>query len=168
EAEAAKALAIAPRYGEVYRIAGDLAARNYRLDEDVDLKRRALALAQGNFHAQADLGSHLLRAGDEAGSRVALEAAWKEDPFSKLTNNQLDVMDKVDKYVTIRDGDVVMRLDSQEAPVLREYAMALAKQALSTLAARYEFTPRGPILVEIFPKHDDFAVRTLGLPGMSQ
>ena len=75
-------------------------------------------------------------------------------------------MDKVDKYVTLRDGDVVMRLDQDEAPVLREYAMALAHQALSTLAARYEFTPRGPILVEIFPKHDDFAVRTLGLPGM--
>jgi tetratricopeptide (TPR) repeat protein len=34
------------------------------------------------------------------------------------------------------------------------------------MAARYEFTPRGPILIEIFPKHDDFAVRTIGLPGM--
>jgi tetratricopeptide (TPR) repeat protein len=166
EAEAAKALAIAPRYGEVYRIAGDLAARNYRFDEAVELTRRALALDANNFHAQADLGSHLLRTGDEAGARVALEAAWKADPFSKLTKNLLDVMDKVDKYVTIRDGDVVMRLDPTEAPVLREYAMALAHQALSTLAARYEFTPRGPILIEIFPKQDDFAVRTLGLPGM--
>jgi tetratricopeptide (TPR) repeat protein len=77
------------------------------------------------------------------------------------------VMDKVDKFVTIRDGDVVMRLDKDEAPVLREYAMPLAHQALTTLAQRYEFTPRGPILVEIFPKHDDFAVRTLGLPGMT-
>jgi tetratricopeptide (TPR) repeat protein len=75
-------------------------------------------------------------------------------------------MDKVDQYVTIREGDVVMRLDKDEAPVLREYAMALAHQVLSTLAARYEFTPRGPILVEIFPRHDDFAVRTVGLPGM--
>jgi tetratricopeptide (TPR) repeat protein len=166
EAEAARALAIAPRYGEVYRVAGDLAARNYRFDEAVELTRRGLALDAGNYHAQADLGSHLLRTGDEAGARVALEAAWKADPFSKLTKNQLDVMDKVDKYVTLRDGDVVLRLDQAEAPVLREYAMALAHQALSTLAARYEFTPRGPILVEIFPKHDDFAVRTFGLPGM--
>ena len=166
EAEASKALAIAPRYGEVYRVAGNLAARNYRFDEAVALTRRALALDAGNFHAQADLGSHLLRTGDETGARVALEAAWKADPFSKLTKNQLDVMDKVDKYVTVRDGDLIIRMDKDEAPVLREYAMALAKQALGTIAARYEFTPRGPILVEIFPRHDDFAVRTLGLPGM--
>ena len=166
EAEASKALAIAPRYGEVYRVAGNLAARNYRFDEAVELTRRALALDAGNFHAQADLGSHLLRTGDETGARVALEAAWKADPFSKLTKNQLDVMDKVDKYVTVRDGDLIIRMDKDEAPVLREYAMALAKQALGTIAARYEFTPRGPILVEIFPRHDDFAVRTLGLPGM--
>ena len=166
EAEAAKALSIAPRYGEVYRVAGELAARNYRFDEAVELARRSLALDPGNSHAMADLGSHLLRTGDETGARVALEAAFKADPYSKLTMNQLTVMDKVDKYVTIRDGDVVMRLDPIEAPVLREYAMALARQALSTLAARYEFTPRGPILIEIFPKQDDFAVRTLGLPGM--
>ena len=166
ETEAARALAIAPRYGEVYRVAGALAARNYRFDEAVELTRRALALDPANPNSQADLGSHLLRTGDEAGARVALEAAFKGDPFNRVTKNQLDVMDKVDKYVTVRDGDVVMRLDPKEAPVLREYAMALAKQALTTLAARYEFTPRGPILIEIFPKQDDFAVRTLGLPGM--
>jgi len=166
ETEAAKALTIAPRYGEVYRVAGELAGRNYRFDEAVELTRRALALDGGNSRAQGDLGSHLLRTGDEPGARIALEAAFKADPFNRVTMNQLTVMDKVDKYVTIRDGDVVMRLDAEEAPVLREYAMALAHQALSTLAARYEFTPRGPILIEIFPKQDDFAVRTLGLPGM--
>ena len=27
-------------------------------------------------------------------------------------------------------------------------------------------TPQGPILIEIFPRHDDFAVRNVGLPGM--
>ncbi len=166
ETEAAKALTIAPRYGEVYRVAGELPGRNYRFDEAVELTRRALALDGGNSRAQGDLGSHLLRTGDEPGARIALEAAFKADPFNRVTMNQLTVMDKVDKYVTIRDGDVVMRLDAEEAPVLREYAMALAHQALSTLAARYEFTPRGPILIEIFPKQDDFAVRTLGLPGM--
>jgi tetratricopeptide (TPR) repeat protein len=60
----------------------------------------------------------------------------------------------------------MMRLDKDEAPVMREYAIPLAKQALDTLSKRYEFRPRGPILIEMFPKHDDFAVRNVGLPGM--
>jgi cellulose synthase operon protein C len=57
-------------------------------------------------------------------------------------------------------------MSRDEAPVLQEYAVPLAHQALTTLSARYEFAPRGPILIEIFPKHDDFAVRNVGLPGM--
>ena len=52
---------------------------------------------------------------------------------------------------------------SAGAPAIRDAARA---PGADTLAARYEFTPNGPILIEIFPKHDDFAVRTLGLPGM--
>jgi tetratricopeptide (TPR) repeat protein len=166
EAEVAKTLAIAPNYGEVYRVAGELASHNYRFDEAVELTRRGLALNGGNAHALADLGMHLLRTGDEPGARVALEASFKADPFNSLTENLLRMMDTLDKFVTVREGDIVMRLHKDEAPVLQEYAMAMARQALSTLSARYEFTPRGPILVEIFPKHDDFAVRTAGLPGM--
>jgi tetratricopeptide (TPR) repeat protein len=50
--------------------------------------------------------------------------------------------------------------------VLKEYVIPLAHKALSTMAAKYEMTVKGPILIEMFPKHDDFAVRTLGLPGM--
>jgi tetratricopeptide (TPR) repeat protein len=166
EALAAKTLAIAPSYGNVFRVAGELAAHNYRFDEAVELTRRGLALDKDDPRALGDLGMQLLRTGDEPAARAALEASFKIDPYHKPTLNLLTMMDGLDKFVTIRDGDVVMRLHKDEAPVLADFAMPLAKQALSTLAARYEFTPRGPILIEIFPKHDDFAVRTVGLPGM--
>src|SRR5204863_9488286 len=109
---------------------------------------------------------HLLRTGDEPGARDALDASFKIDPFDAVTLNLLRLMDTLDKFETIRDGDLVLRMNREEAPVLKEYALSLAHQALGTLSARYEFTPRGPILIEIFPKHDDFAVRTAGLPGM--
>ena len=32
--------------------------------------------------------------------------------------------------------------------------------------AKYRFTPKGPIIIEIFQNHEDFAVRTLGIPGL--
>ncbi|OFW41298.1 MAG: hypothetical protein A3J29_21475 [Acidobacteria bacterium RIFCSPLOWO2_12_FULL_67_14b] len=166
EAEVARTLAIAPNYGDVYRATGELAAHNYRFEDAVALTRRAIALNGRDPRALADLGTHLLRTGDEPGARTALEASFKIDPFNTLTYNQLQMMDTLDKFVTVRDGELVVRLHRDEAPVLQEYAVSLAHQALNTMAARYEFTPRGPILVEIFPKHDDFAVRTVGLPGM--
>jgi tetratricopeptide (TPR) repeat protein len=166
DAEVAKTLAIAPRFGDVYRVAGELAAHSYRFDEAVVLTRRALALQPANARALADLGMHLLRTGDEPGARTSLENAFKIDPFDTVTYNLLEMLDTVDKFETVRDGDLVVRMSRDEAPVLGEYAIALAHQALSTLSARYEFSPRGPILIEIFPRHDHFAVRTFGLPGM--
>jgi tetratricopeptide (TPR) repeat protein len=68
--------------------------------------------------------------------------------------------------MTVREGDLTFKMDRDEAPVLREYAIPLAQEAFKTLSARYGFAPQGPTLIEIFPKHDDFAVRNLGLPGM--
>jgi tetratricopeptide (TPR) repeat protein len=166
EAEVARALAIQPGYGEVFRVAGELTAHNYRFDEAVVLTRRALALDPRNSRALGDLGMHLLRTGDEPGARAALESSFKSDPFDRVTFNLLEMLDKLDKFETLRDGDLVVRISKDEAPVLGEYAIALAHQALTALSARYEFAPRGPILIEIFPRHDDFAVRNLGLPGM--
>ena len=48
----------------------------------------------------ADLGSHLLRTGDEPAARAALEASFKSTRSTPVTKNLLDVMDKVDKFVT--------------------------------------------------------------------
>ena len=165
-ATVAEVLKANPIYGDVYRVAGQTAARNYRFDEAAELARRAVLVDRENPRAWAELGMHLLRTGDEPGARRALETAFKADPYDTVTYNLLQLLDKLDKFDTITEGPIVMRLDSSEAPVMREYAMPLARLALDTLSKRYEFRPRGPILIEMFPRHDDFAVRNVGLPGM--
>src|SRR5207302_11375345 len=121
-------------------------ARNYRFEEALDLTRRALALDKDNTRAYSELGMQLLRVGDEPGARRALETAFKADPFDVVKLNSLWLLDTLDKFDTITDGDVIMRLHHDESAVMREYAMPLAKEALATLAKRYEFTPAGPIL----------------------
>ena len=166
EAEVERVLAINPRFGEVYRVTGAQAASHYRFDEAVVLVRQALALTPGNSRAQAELGMHLLRTGDEAGARQTLEQSFETDPFDVVTFNLLRMLDAVDEFDTIRDGDLVVRLHPDEAPVLGDYIVSLAAEALETLSAGYGFSPTGPILVEVFPRHDDFAVRNVGLPGM--
>src|SRR5215203_2040803 len=166
DAEVKRVLAINPVYGDVYRIAADLAARNYRFEEAVALTRRAVALDPGNTRAYGDLGMHLMRTGDEVEARKALERSFNADPFDQVTFNLLSLLDTLDKFVVETSGDLIVKFHPDEAPVMREYAIPLAHDAIKALAAKYQITPKGPILIEIFPNHDDFAVRTLGLPGM--
>ena len=166
EAEVARVFEINPSYGEVYRVAADLAARNYRFEEAVALTRKAIALEPTNTRAFADLGMHLMRTGDEAEARGALERSFKDDPYDRVTYNLLTLLDTLDTFVEEKSGDLIVKFHPDEAPVLREYAIPLAREALDQLAAKYEMILKGPILIEVFPNHDDFAVRTLGLPGM--
>ena len=166
EAEVSRALEINPAYGDIYRIAGSHTARAYRFDEAVSLVRRALQLDPNNARAQAELGMHLLRTGDEPGARQALDRAFADDPFDLITFNLLNMMDTLDEFETFERGDVILRLHPDESAVLSEYVLTLAQQALDELSARYGMEVDGPILVEVFPRHDDFAVRNLGLPGM--
>jgi cellulose synthase operon protein C len=159
-------LKINPTYGEIYRQVGAVTARFYRFDEAVEQVRRGMALDRDNARALADLGAHLMRTGDEVGARRSLEMAFRADPFDIYTFNLLELLDELDKFQTIRDGDLIIKLHPDEIGVMGEYVTSLAKEALAALGERWQFTPKGPILIEIFPEHDDFAVRTVGLPGM--
>jgi cellulose synthase operon protein C len=166
EREVKAILEIHPGFGELYRAVGDLAARNYRFEEAVALTRQAVQLDPGLARGHGDLGMHLLRTGEEEEARQALDRSFKIDPFHRVTYNLLMLLDKLDGFTVVKDGDVILKMHPDEAPVLKEYALPLAKDALKILSAKYRFTPKGPILIEIFPVHDDFAVRNLGLPGM--
>ena len=166
EAEVQRALAVNPAYGDAYRIPAAHTAGAYRFPEAVELARRAVELDPGNTRAHAELGLYLLRTGDEPAARESLERSFADDPFDVMTFNLLSLMDTLAEFRTFERGDVILRLHPDEAPVLGEYVLDLAQESLDVLSARYEMTIEGPILIEIFPRHDDFAVRTLGLPGM--
>jgi tetratricopeptide (TPR) repeat protein len=169
EQQAQEILKINPTYGDVYRTAGDHLARQYRFDEAVVMTRRALTIDPRNARTHADLGLQLMRTGDEAEARKSLEASFQGDQFQSnlLTKNLLEVLDELENdFETITDGRIVMKLHKSEVGVMREHALPLAKESLAALEKRYNFTAQGPLLIEMFPKHDGFAVRTLGLPGM--
>ncbi len=161
------ALKINPVYGEAFRVVGEITARYYRFEEAAELARRAIAMDRENPRSQADLGMYLMRTGDELNARRALELAFRADPYDVITYNLLQLLDELDKFQTITDGDLIFKLHPDEIGVMREYVVPLAKEAMQALSKRWNFTPKGPILIEVFPKHDDFAVRTVGLMGMT-
>jgi tetratricopeptide (TPR) repeat protein len=164
--EAGAALAINPRFSGAYRVPAELAAGNYRFEEAVALSRKALEIDPNDVRTLSALGVQLLRTGDEAEARQVLEKSFAIDKFDQTTFNLLTMLDSLDKFDTTTAGDVVFKSHPSETPVMREYVAPLAQRALAIFSEKYQFTPKGPILIEMFPKHDDFAVRTVGLPGM--
>jgi tetratricopeptide (TPR) repeat protein len=166
EAAVQAVAALNPRSSLGYRTAGEQAARQYRFDDAAALARKAVEIDPNDPLAQFNLGLYLMRTGDEAAARTALDTSWELDKSSPLTKNLLDVLDVVDSFEVLAHGPFIFKFAKEEAAVMRAYALPLADQAYELFATRYGVKPDQPILIEVFPNHDDFAVRTLGLPGL--
>jgi len=166
ETEVAATLAIAPKYGEVYNTLSHYAAITRRTDQAAQFARRATEIAPRLWDAHLNLGMALLRMGQMETGREAVEKAFKGDPFNVWAKNTLDLLDSMRDFKETKHGAFIIKASSQESDVLSPYAAGLLEEAAAKLTAKYKFTPKGPIIIEIFNNHEDFAVRTLGIPGL--
>jgi cellulose synthase operon protein C len=166
EPEVAATLAIGPKYGGVYNTLAHYATITRRTEQAAQFGRRAIELAPGLWDARLNLGMALLRMGQMEPGRAEVEKAFKGDPFNLWAKNTLDLLDSMRDFKETKRGAFVIKASAQESDVLSPYAASLLEEAAAKLTAKYRFTPKGPIIIEIFQNHEDFAVRTLGIPGL--
>ncbi|MFN0087002.1 MAG: tetratricopeptide repeat protein [Blastocatellia bacterium] len=166
ESETRAALAINPRNGMLYETLAHFATQTRRYKESVAFLREAVRLSPRQWSSHLALGTGLLRLGEYDAGRAAIEESFAGDPFNVWAKNTLDLLDSMKEYRETRSGDFLFKIAPSESDVLSQYASELLGEAQKKLAARYQFTPRGPISVEIFPSSADFSVRALGLTGL--
>jgi tetratricopeptide (TPR) repeat protein len=77
----------------------------------------------------------------------------------------LNLFDDMAAYDTVRTAHFVLRMSRTDKAVFGHGAGVLSERAYAAMAPRYKVTLSQPVAVEIFPSHDDFAVRCFGLPG---
>ena len=167
-----RALAANPASGLVYlEIANSLEmVRFYRAA--IGALRQAIAQEPELAAAHEALGVNLMRINDMSGASRHLASAYELDPFSPITVNTLRLLDSFDRFSVITDKgqgqevDLILRLRSDEAEALRPFVVALTREAIAEFSKRYDFEPTEPIVIEMYPDHDDFAVRTAGMPGL--
>jgi tetratricopeptide (TPR) repeat protein len=151
-----RALDYNPSYGEVYATPAHFYVITRRYREAIELLQRAVAIQPDLYSAHAELGVNLLRA-----------------PIV----NTLRLIDSFDNFVVrahtpppsdepSSDPGVIMRLHKNEEPVIGPYVLDLVRRSIDTYTQRYGFELKEPVVVELYPEHDDFAVRTSGLPGI--
>jgi hypothetical protein len=109
---------------------------------------------------------HLLRTGDEPAPAGRSIARWRADPYDLVTFNLLHMLDNLESFITVRDGDRPAKMHRDEAPVLREYAMPLAQEALKTLSAKYRLHADRSDPRRDLSRARRLRGRNLGLPGM--
>ena len=163
-----RALAFNPRYGDIYlELAHHEIMRRRYAEADAWLAR-AVATEPDNWPAYAEQGQNKLRLGDAQGARRALERAYGGDPFSTATVNTLRVLDSFGQYSVehVAEPPLILQLHRKEAQALEPYVLALARRSIATFSERYGYRTTEPITIEMYPNHDDFAVRTAGLPGI--
>ena len=159
-------LAINPKYGKLYETLSHFAGQTRRYIEGAEFSKQAFTLSPNLWDAHLSYGIALTRAGKIDEGRVAIETSFKGDPFNVRAKNTLDLLDVLAEYPINKRGDFIIRASAKENPAITPYAGNLLDEAVKTLSAKYKFTPRAPITVEIYENHEDFAVRTLGLPGL--
>jgi tetratricopeptide (TPR) repeat protein len=166
DSEIKRALGINPRAGEFFDTLAHFAVNNRRYTDAVDFGSRAITLSPRLWSARTQLGIQLLRVGRIAEGRVELERAFAGDPYNVWAKNTLDLLDSMKDYIETVRGPFMLKSAPAETAAFAVYAADLLEEVHKKLVAKYRFTPRAPIQVEVFPNHEDFAVRSLGLPGL--
>jgi tetratricopeptide (TPR) repeat protein len=118
------------------------------------------------YSAHADLGLNLMRLSQNDEAYQELGIAFNNGLQNSATMNTLQLMDSYRKFVTTASGLTVLKLDKKEADLLRPYFQAEIDHCIATYEKKYKLKLTKPVTVEVYPSHDDFAVRTLGMPGL--
>jgi Peptidase MA superfamily len=158
--------AVNPHYGEAYaRVARQLEL-HYRYQDAVTYDRKAIDKEPQLWSAHAALGIDLMRLGQADAAYQELELAYNNDYRDAATVNSLRLLDSYKNYDTFRDGAAVLMLGKSEAALLRPYFESEIHTILATYSKKYQMTLPAPVQVEVYPNHEDFAVRTMGMPGL--
>jgi cellulose synthase operon protein C len=157
---------INPAYGEGYALIAKHLVLNRRYEDGVAYYRKAVEADPKLWSARSQLGINLMRLGQEEEPRKQLEMCYDNGYRNEETVNSLRLLDSYKNFVTLKDGETILKLNKKEADLLRPYFDEEMARIIATYNKKYKMTLPGPVQVEVYPDHEDFAVRTMGMPGL--
>ncbi|HSW48524.1 MAG TPA: tetratricopeptide repeat protein, partial [Bryobacteraceae bacterium] len=159
-------LKLNPAYGEVYAMAGRFFVLNRRYEEGIELYRKGLELNPRLYKARAGLGLNLMRLGHDEEARKHLVECYEAGETYPAVSNPLRLLDSYKNFRYINSGNIILKLHAKEADLLAPYFEAETRRAVAAYEKKYQMRLDRPVQVEVYPDHEDFAVRILGMPGM--
>ncbi len=166
----------APNYGDAYAIPGYFASITRRYKESGEFYLKAVQVEPENWSAHLELGQNYLRLNKIDEGVRHIQISFEGDGFNPKTLNMMRLLDTFTKnfidlsFPEPETGaglpELVIRLDRKESEVITNYARELSEASMNVFEERYKFKAKQPVTVEIFPNHEDFVVRSIGMPGV--
>lgn len=162
----AKIQAINPNYGEGYARVAHQLELHYRFQDAVTYYRKAIEADPRLWAAHSALGIELMRLGQEQEPYKELQLSYENGYRDAATVNSLRLLDSYKNFVTTRDDTTILKLNKSESTLLLPYMQSELHTIIATYEKKYRMKLPGPVQVEVYPNHEDFAVRTMGMPGL--
>ena len=161
-----RSIPVNPRYGEGYALVAHHLVLNRRYADGIAYYRKAIEADPRLWSAHSQLGINLMRLGQEKEPFEQLELAYNNGWTNSETTNSLKLLDSYKTFVTFHDDTTILRLRKKEADLLRPYFEAELHKSIATYEKKYKVKLPDPVQLEVYPDHEDFAVRTMGMPGL--
>jgi tetratricopeptide (TPR) repeat protein len=164
-----RVLKLNPRYTQFFRTVVKLGVRHHRYQEAIGLSKQAIKIDPQDWYSLADLGTNYLRMGDDKNGLKYLREAWKGDRYNVRNFNLLNLFEDnvLKEYTFVKTKHFKLRVHKTEAKLLKRTVAPLLEQAYGIYAKKYKFTPKLPIIIELFKDPQHYAVRTVGTPNLS-
>lgn len=152
---------------EIDHLIGTRLSRKYRFAEGAEYQQLALRTNPLFVPAKAQLAQDLLRLGQDKRGWELADDAQNQDKYSTTLFNLMQLKNSLDGFATLQDERFIIRMDRSEATVYGSRVQSLLNRAFNKMSQKYGYTPDEPVVVEIFDRQDDFAVRTFGIPDVA-
>ena len=162
----AKIQAINPHYGQAYARVAHHLELHYRYEDAVTYYRKAIEIDPRLWAAHSALGIDLMRLGKQDEPFKELQLSYDNGFRDAATVNSLRLLDSYKNFDTFRGATTILKLNKTEAALLQPYLQSELHIILATYEKKYQMKLSGPVQVEVYPNHEDFAVRTMGMPGL--
>ncbi|MGH7173304.1 MAG: tetratricopeptide repeat protein, partial [Gemmataceae bacterium] len=155
-----------PKPAAFYSAMGERLDDRRYFDEAEKCFEKATMLRPNVPDALNSLGQLYMRMGREKEARTTLDKAFKLDRFNVRVQNLRKVLRHLDKYETLKTDHFELRFDPKHDAALAHYMAPYLETIYADLSKKFNYRPKGPILIEVFNSHQMFSGRIVALPDL--
>lgn len=110
------------------------------------------------------LGLLLTQSGDEDEARVVLRDAFELDPYNARTLNYLTLLDQLAEFARVETDHFIILFNREKDPLIGDLFAERLESMHAEVAETFKHKPTVKTIIEVFPTHAGFSVRTTGAP----